>query len=112
MSDLDAVPENIRGAYVTTVAATPITHFSGPSWLERRRTATLADAINAACGSFAEFQAQFEAAGATCFGSGWAWLVANAAGSVEVTSTPNQDTPLMVASNRSSAATSGNTPTT
>ena len=55
----------------------------------------LADAINAACGSFAEFQAQFEASGATRFGSGWAWLVANADGSVEVTSTPNQDTPLM-----------------
>ena len=42
----------------------------------------------------AEFQAQFEAAGATRFGSGWAWLVANADGTVEVTST-NQDTPLM-----------------
>ena len=54
----------------------------------------LADAINAAFGSFEDFQNQFAAAAATRFGSGWAWLVATADGLV-VTSTPNQDNPLM-----------------
>ena len=54
----------------------------------------LADAINAAFGSFEDFQNQFAAAAATRFGSGWAWLVVTADGLV-VTSTPNQDNPLM-----------------
>ncbi|MCB9457119.1 MAG: superoxide dismutase [Anaerolineaceae bacterium] len=58
-------------------------------------TGDLANAINAAFGSFAAFQEKFAAAGATRFGSGWAWLVAEKDGSVSVTSTPNQDTPLM-----------------
>jgi Fe-Mn family superoxide dismutase len=55
----------------------------------------VADAINRAFGSFEEFKNQFNAAGAGRFGSGWAWLVANGDGSVSITSTPNQDTPLM-----------------
>ena len=54
----------------------------------------LADAINAAFGSLEDFQNQFAAAAATRFGSGWAWLVVTADGLV-VTSTPNQDNPLM-----------------
>ena len=54
----------------------------------------LADAINAAFGSLEDFQNQFAAAAATRFGSGWAWLVATADGLV-ITSTPNQDNPLM-----------------
>jgi len=54
----------------------------------------LADAINTAFGSFEDFQNQFAAAAATRFGSGWAWLVVTADGLV-VTSTPNQDNPLM-----------------
>lgn len=55
----------------------------------------LADAINAAFGSFDEFKAKFSQAGATRFGSGWAWLIVKADGSLAVTSTPNQDNPLM-----------------
>jgi Fe-Mn family superoxide dismutase len=55
----------------------------------------LAAAINAAFGSFDAFKEKFNAAAATRFGSGWAWLVKNADGAVEVTSTPNQDNPLM-----------------
>ena len=54
----------------------------------------LADAINAACGSFDDFKTAFSNAAATRFGSGWAWLSVNADGSVVVESTPNQDTPL------------------
>ena len=54
----------------------------------------LADAINDAFGSFDEFKEKFKAAGVGQFGSGWAWLVATGSG-VEITSTPNQDTPVM-----------------
>ena len=57
-------------------------------------TGALAAAIQQAFGSFDEFKAKFEAAGATRFGSGWAWLVVNN-GKLEIGSTANQDTPLM-----------------
>ena len=56
-------------------------------------TGDLAAAIDEAFGSFEEFQAKLEAAGAGRFGSGWAWLVKGDSG-LEVISTPNQDTPL------------------
>ena len=55
----------------------------------------LAAAINAKFGDFDAFKAAFKAAAVGRFGSGWAWLVKNADGSVEVTSSPNQDSPLM-----------------
>ncbi|HEY7751614.1 MAG TPA: superoxide dismutase [Ignavibacteriaceae bacterium] len=55
---------------------------------------TLADAINSAFTSFDQFKDQFSKAGATRFGSGWAWLVVQN-GKLVVGSTPNQDNPLM-----------------
>ncbi|MNE32385.1 Superoxide dismutase [Mn] [compost metagenome] len=55
----------------------------------------LADAINAAFGSFADFKTKFAEAGATRFGSGWAWLSVGADKKLVVSSTPNQDNPLM-----------------
>jgi Fe-Mn family superoxide dismutase len=58
-------------------------------------TGELADAIEAAFGTFEEFKAQFAKAGATRFGSGWAWLCVHKGGKVAVCSTPNQDNPLM-----------------
>jgi Fe-Mn family superoxide dismutase len=58
-------------------------------------TGELLEAINSAFGSFADFKTQFNTAAATRFGSGWAWLVKQADGSLVVTSTPNQDNPLM-----------------
>lgn len=58
-------------------------------------TGELADAINAAFGSFDDFKATFATAASTRFGSGWAWLCVHEGGSVEVCSTPNQDNPLM-----------------
>ncbi len=54
----------------------------------------LADAIDAAFGNFDEFKARFSKAGATQFGSGWAWLCVKE-GKLEVCGTPNQDNPLM-----------------
>lgn len=54
----------------------------------------LADAINSAFGSFDAFREKFATAGATRFGSGWAWLIIKD-GKLEVSSTPNQDNPLM-----------------
>ncbi len=56
---------------------------------------TLAAAIDAKFGSFDAFKEEFKKAGLTRFGSGWAWLVAQKDGSVAVSSTPNQDNPLM-----------------
>ena len=58
-------------------------------------TGELAEAINSAFGSLDDFKEQFANAAATRFGSGWAWLIVNASGALEVTSTPNQDNPLM-----------------
>ena len=55
----------------------------------------LADAINAAFGSFESFKDTFSKAAATRFGSGWAWLCVHPGGKVDVCSTPNQDNTLM-----------------
>ncbi|WP_396162185.1 superoxide dismutase [Flavobacterium sp.] len=57
-------------------------------------TGELATAIDAAFGSFDAFKAEFSKAGATRFGSGWAWLCVKD-GKLEVCSTPNQDNPIM-----------------
>ncbi len=58
-------------------------------------TGALAAAIDKAFGSFDGFQEAFTKAAGTRFGSGWAWLIKKADGSLAVTSTPNQDNPLM-----------------
>lgn len=55
----------------------------------------LLEAINASFGSFDSFKEEFAKAAATRFGSGWAWLVKTDDGKLAVTSTPNQDNPLM-----------------
>jgi Fe-Mn family superoxide dismutase len=55
----------------------------------------LAQSIKSVFGSFDDFKAAFAKAGATRFGSGWAWLIVNTSGKLEVCSTPNQDNPLM-----------------
>ncbi len=55
----------------------------------------LANAINAAFGSFDAFKDKFSTNAATRFGSGWSWLVVKRDGSLDAYSTPNQDSPLM-----------------
>lgn len=97
IKNLSAVPESIR---------TPVRNNAGGHvnhtffWNLMAPNAggapagALAEAINAAFGSFDEFKAKFEAAGLGRFGSGWAWLVVNG-GKLEIVSTANQDNPLM-----------------
>ncbi len=58
-------------------------------------TGDLAAAIDRAFGSFDTFKEQFGSAAATRFGSGWAWLIIDPFGNLKVTSTANQDSPLM-----------------
>jgi superoxide dismutase, Fe-Mn family len=56
---------------------------------------TLAEAINQKFGSYDAFKEEFAKAATTRFGSGWAWLIVTPGGEVAITSTPNQDNPLM-----------------
>jgi len=58
-------------------------------------TGALGDAITSTFGSFADFKIKINEAGATRFGSGWAWLIVTPDKKLAVTSTPNQDNPLM-----------------
>ncbi|MFS1517906.1 superoxide dismutase SodA [Bacillus sp. SM2101] len=97
MSNLDAVPEAARTA-VRNNGGGHANHSLFWTILSPNGggapTGELADEINNKFGSFDSFKEAFAKAGATRFGSGWAWLVVNN-GELEVTSTPNQDTPLM-----------------
>ena len=98
ISDLGAVPENIRGA-VRNNGGGHANH--SMFWLllapkaGGAPTGKLADTIKSTFGSFEAFKEKFADAGAKRFGSGWAWLIKNKSGKLEVTSTPNQDSPLM-----------------
>ncbi len=58
-------------------------------------TGKLADAIKSTFGSFDAFKEKLADAGVTRFGSGWAWLIKNKSGKLEIVSTANQDSPLM-----------------
>ena len=98
IADLSAVPEAIRTAVRNNAGGHANHSFF---WLILGPNAggspkgRLADAINSTFGSFDQFKEKVQAAGAGRFGSGWAWLVINKAGSLEISSTPNQDSPIM-----------------
>ncbi|NEU30728.1 superoxide dismutase [bacterium LRH843] len=97
VSNLDAVPENIRGA-VRNNGGGHANHSLFWTILSPNGggapTGELAAAIDEAFGSFDAFKEEFAKAGATRFGSGWAWVIVDN-GKLAITSTPNQDTPLM-----------------
>ena len=97
VSDLESVPENIRGA-VQNNGGGHANHSLFWSVLSAdgggEPTGELADAINAAFGSLDEFKTAFANAAPTPFGSGSPWLSLDA-GNLIVESTPNQDSPLM-----------------
>lgn len=58
-------------------------------------TGALAEAINSDLGGFEKLKEEFDKAAATRFGSGWAWVIVGSDGKLQITSTPNQDNPLM-----------------
>ena len=98
ISDLAAVPEDIRGAVRNNGGGHANHSFFwkviAPGGA-KAPTGELAAAIDKAFGSYDAFKEAFAKAGATRFGSGWAWLVKNADGTVSVGSTANQDCPCM-----------------
>ena len=98
ISDLASVPDSIRGA-VRNNGGGHANHSFFWNILSPNGGGTpkgsLAEAIESELGGFEAFKSAFANAGATRFGSGWAWLVLKADGTLAVTSTPNQDSPLM-----------------
>jgi len=97
ISDLNSVPEGIRtavrnngGGHANHTLFWEIMKPGGSN----QPTGALAEAINATFGGFDQFKQQFTQAGITRFGSGWAWL-SKSGGKLEVSSTANQDSPLM-----------------
>lgn len=98
IANLDAVPENIRPA-VRNNGGGHANHslfweVIGPNG-GGAPTGSLADAISSELGGFDKFKEDFAKAGITRFGSGWAWLSVNKDGKLAVSSTPNQDSPVM-----------------
>ena len=98
ITNLDSVPESIR----TVVRNNGGGHYNhslfwqvmGPN-AGGEPTGAVADAINAELGGYAAFKEAFTKAGLTRFGSGWAWLAVGKDGKLAVSSSPNQDSPLM-----------------
>jgi len=97
LADLNALPEAIR----TAVRNNGGGHFNHALFWKIMKPGgggepggELGDAIRSAFGSFADFKAKVNQAGATRFGSGWAWLFVKG-GKLEIGSTANQDSPIM-----------------
>ena len=97
LSNLSAIPESIRTVVRNNAGGHANHSFFwktlGPN-AGGSPKGKLAEAINSTFGSFDQFKEKFQAAGAGRFGSGWAWLVVNKQGKLEITSTANQDNPI------------------
>jgi Fe-Mn family superoxide dismutase len=98
LANLDGVPDSIRtavrnngGGYANHNLFWSVMGPDGGG----EPSGELASAIAGAFGTFDDFKAVFAKAAGTRFGSGWAWLYVDGSGNLAVTSTPNQDTPLM-----------------
>lgn len=97
IADIDALPEDIRTAVRNNGGGHANHTFFWEIMAPKaggEPVGELKTAIDEAFGSFTDFKAKFKAAATTRFGSGWAWLVVKD-GKLEITSTPNQDSPLM-----------------
>lgn len=97
LADVSQIPEDIRQAVINNGGG-HLNHalfweLMSPD--ETQISQELSEDIDATFGSFEDFKAAFTAAATGRFGSGWAWLVVNAEGKLEVLSTANQDTPIM-----------------
>lgn len=96
LADVDSIPADIRQAVINNGGG----HLNHALFWEllspekQEPTAQVLAAIEEAFDSFDEFKAAFTQAATTRFGSGWAWLVVNENGKLEVLSTANQDTPI------------------
>lgn len=98
LKDIDSVPEDIRTAIRNNAGG----HANHSLFWEilspnggGEPTGAAKDAIEETFGSFADFKEKFNAAATGRFGSGWAWLVLTDGKKLEITSTPNQDSPYM-----------------
>jgi len=95
--DLTAVPEDIRTA-VRNNAGGHVNHSMFWKIMKPKGggdpSGPIADVIRKTFGSFKDFQAKFNDAGAKQFGSGWVWLAGQPNGEVQIITTPNQDNPL------------------
>lgn len=94
---LDEAPEDIRTGLLNNVGG----HYNHSLFWQMMKpegggkpAAELAAAIDAKFGSFEDFQTKFGEAATKRFGSGWAWLIVNSDGELEIINTPNQDPPL------------------
>lgn len=100
LSDLDSVPDAIRTA-VRNNGGGHLNHtlfweVIAPSTnSDNKPSGKLEEEINVTFGSFDNFKQEFTKAAVSRFGSGWAWLVVNKNGKLEVVSTANQDNPIM-----------------
>ena len=96
LADVESIPADIRQAVINNGGG----HLNHALFwelmtpAETSPSAELTADIEATFGSFEDFKTAFTAAATTRFGSGWAWLVVNKEGKLEVTSTANQDTPI------------------
>ena len=96
LADVESIPADIRQAVINNGGG-HLNHALFWELMTAEETAPsaeLAADIDATFGSFEDFQAAFTTAATTRFGSGWAWLVVNKEGKLEVVSTANQDTPI------------------
>ncbi|HEO5845572.1 TPA: superoxide dismutase [Streptococcus agalactiae] len=97
LADISQIPEDIRQAVINNGGG-HLNHalfWELMSPEETQISQDLSEDIDATFGSFEDFKAAFTAAATGRFGSGWAWLVVNAEGKLEVLSPANQDTPIM-----------------
>jgi Fe-Mn family superoxide dismutase len=97
LADLNKVPESIRTVLRNNAGGhsnhTFLWKIIGPN-AGGAPKGKLAEAINSTFGGFDQFKEEFQKAAAGRFGSGWAWLVVNKEGKLQITSTANQDSPI------------------